>query len=161
MEARYESSIPWSPERPDILVVCCSDGRFHAQVFDFIHERVSDRSDLYVVAGGPVVIDPWASSFDEARAFDSSLRLFEQFHDLQQACLIAHEGCAYYRERHPGTDVAALESRQVRDLRRGAELLRERFPRLSVQLVYARLVAGHVRFEVVPSGPSLETHVLT
>lgn len=149
MHHTFDATEPWNPKRPQVLVVCCSDGRFHAPIVEFIRERVCDRADLVALPGGPAVMDPWNSSFDEARVFDSALHLFLGAHDLSQACLIAHQGCAYYLEKHPGLDPAAMEERQKRDLQRGAQLLREKAPHLVPSLRFARIVDGHVRFEVV------------
>jgi hypothetical protein len=153
----YVSRVARDPERPQTLVVCCSDGRFHAPIADFVDHLVSDRADLLALPGGPAVLDPWNSSFDEARVFEQSLRLFLAHHDLRHACLIAHDGCSYYREKHPGLSARELLERQVADLRRGAALLRERAPGLAVRLVLARLGEGRVRFEGIDPEPPSDT----
>lgn len=149
MKDEFVATDDWNPKRPQVLVVCCSDGRFHAPILEFVRDEVCDRPDLLAVPGGPVILDPWASSFDEARVFESSLKLFLDAHDLRQAWLIAHDGCAYYGLKHPGMDARQFEEVQKRDLRRGAEILGERAPHLEVHLRYARLVGGRVRFEEV------------
>jgi hypothetical protein len=148
-EGPFVSRVPWNPDRPRVLVVCCSDGRFHGPIADFVDHEVSDRADLVALPGGPAVVDPWNSSFDEARVFQASLALFEAHHDLGEAWLIAHEGCSYYRLRHPAASPAELEARQVADLRRASHLLRERASKLEVRLVYARVVDGRVAFTTV------------
>lgn len=149
MKEPFVSNVPWSAERPRVLVVCCSDGRFHAPITDFVDHEVSDRADLVALPGGPAVVDPWNSSFDEARVFSSSLALFEAHHELCEAWLIAHEGCSYYRLRHPTATSVELESRQIADLRRASHLLRERASKLDVRLVFVRVVAGRVTFTTV------------
>jgi hypothetical protein len=145
----FVSNVPWSADRPRVLVVCCSDGRFHGPITDFVDHEVSDRADLVALPGGPAVVDPWNSSFDEARVFASSLALFEAHHELREAWLLAHEGCSYYRLRHPTATPAELEARQIADLRRAATLLRERASRLDVRLVFVRVVADRVTFTTV------------
>lgn len=157
MSEPFVAREPWDPTRPQVLVICCSDGRFHASIVEFVDHAVSDRADMVAVPGGPAILDPWNSSFDEARVFESALRLFLEHHDLKQAWLIAHENCSYYRLKHPGLDKLGLEQRQRQDLRRGAEILRERAARLEPRLRYARLVDGRVRFEAVDPGPSTDT----
>jgi hypothetical protein len=149
MKQPFVATEPFNPKRPTVLVVCCSDGRFHAPILEFVNFKVCDRPDLLAVPGGPVILDPWASSFDEARVFDQALQLFLDAHDLRQAWLIAHDGCAYYAGKHPGLKGQAFEDVQKRDLRRGAQILAERAPHLEVHLRFARLVEGRVRFEVV------------
>ena len=152
MKDHFVSRVPFSADRPRVLVVCCSDGRFHAPIADFVEHEVSDRADLIALPGGPAVVDPWNSSFDESRVFQSSLALFEAHHDLHEAWLLAHEGCSYYRLRHPTATAAELEARQVADLRRASHMLRERASKLDVRLVFVRVEAGRVTFTTVPNG---------
>lgn len=149
MKDQFVSSVPWNADRPSVLVVCCSDGRFHAPIFDFVDHEVSDRADLLVLPGGPAVIDPWSSSFDEARVFHASLNLFEEHHDLHEVWLIAHQACAYYKVKHPGSRPDELEARQIADLRRASRVVHERNPRLDVRLVFARIHEGRIVFATV------------
>jgi hypothetical protein len=82
MTSAYQAPTPWSPGRPETLVVCCSDGRWHAQVEEFVRAEVSHRPDLYAVPGGPAVVDPWNSTFDEARVFEQLMRTARQYQGL-------------------------------------------------------------------------------
>src|SRR5262245_16342600 len=84
------SSHKWNGERPRALVVCCSDGRWHAQVEEFIQTCVSDRPDLYVVPGGPAGLSSWSSSFNEVDAATKSFRFLAEQHQLKSVWLIAH-----------------------------------------------------------------------
>jgi hypothetical protein len=161
MQDAFVATEPWNPKRPQVLVVCCSDGRFHAPIVEFIGREVCDRADLVALPGGPAVIDPWNSSFDEARVFDSTLHLFLAAHDLRQTCLIAHQGCAYYLQKHPGLSPEAMEARQKLDLRRAAEILREKAAHLVPSLRFARIVDGRVRFEIVDLESSNEAMSLS
>jgi len=119
MSTLYRAVTPWIPDRPQTLVVCCSDGRWHAQMSEFVRSEVSDRADLYAVPGGPAVLDAWNSSFDEARVFQQSMRLFAEYHEISGIWLIAHEGCAWYKLKHPHLETQAILDRQTADLRRG------------------------------------------
>lgn len=145
--APYMSTRPWSTERPQTLLVCCSDGRYHPHLEEFALKRVSERPDVFALPGGPAAVDAWTSSFDHARVFSESFDLLEASHDLQSIWLVAHEGCSYYRRKHPGLDAAALTRRQREDLVKARVLLRERRPGLAVHLVYARVAAGRVHFD--------------
>lgn len=42
----YASAKPWSTERPQTLLVCCSDGRYHPHLEEFALKRVSERPGL-------------------------------------------------------------------------------------------------------------------
>ena len=145
----YRASARWSAERPETLVVCCSDGRYHAQIEEFVRHEVGERADLVAVPGGPAVVDPWTSSFDEARVFDQAMQLFVAAHDLHAVWLIAHHGCAYYATKHPGRDVAALKELQIADLERARALVRSAHPMFAVRCVFAALEGDEVVFEPI------------
>jgi hypothetical protein len=133
----FVAPTPWSAERPKALVVCCSDGRWHAQMMEFVRAEVCSRADLYAVPGGPAVLDPWNSTFDEARAFEEGMRLFVKHHLLESVWLIAHEGCAFYREKHPHYDPAGLRRRQIEDLARARKMVLGRHAEMDVRLIFA------------------------
>ena len=150
--APYASTQSWSTERPQTLLVCCSDGRYHPHLEEFALKRVSERPDLIALPGGPAAVDAWTSSFDHARVFAESFDLLLASHDLQSIWLVAHEGCSYYRRKHPGLDAAGLTRRQRDDLVKARALLRERRPALAVHLVYARVSGGRVLFDELDAG---------
>lgn len=145
----YRSRAVWSPERPETLVVCCSDGRWHAPITEFVDHEVSDRADMYAVPGGPAAFDPWNSSFEESRVLYRAFHLFEERHDLRSVWLIQHAGCAYYRVKHPGQSDAWILDRQVRDLRRAAQCVRGRNSRLEVRALMATLHGSHALFTTI------------
>lgn len=147
----FRSQTRWSSARPQSLVVCCSDGRFHAQMNDFVRDRAGERSDLVAVPGGPIVVDPWTSSFDEARVFGDTLRFFVEHHDLRDVWLIAHEGCAYYRKKHPHLDAQAIRGLQERDLFAAMRTVAHGHPHYVVHSVFAALEADEVVFHVLAS----------
>ena len=147
MTRPFVAKTPWSAERPDTLVVCCSDGRWHAPIIEFVHSEACQRADLYAVPGGPAVLDGWNSTFDEARAFGEGMRLFSKYHDLEHVWLIAHEGCAFYLEKHAHLDAEAIRRRQIEDLARARALLLERHSQFDVRLIYASRKEDTVRFE--------------
>jgi hypothetical protein len=153
MSDSYRAVTPWSPARPETLVVCCSDGRWHAQMTEFVHAEVSDRADLYCVPGGPAVLDPWNSTFDEARVFEQSMRLFAEHHAISGIWLIAHQGCAWYKLKHSYLDAPAIVKRQVSDMRRGKQILLERHPTYDVRLILAELDGQEVVFRDCTRSP--------
>jgi hypothetical protein len=145
----FRASAPWSPDRPQTLVVCCSDGRFHAQLEEFVRHEVSERADLVALPGGPAVVDPWTSSFDESRVFDQAMRLFAAAHDLRAVWLIAHQGCAYYGVKHPGATSEALKAAQLADLAVARARILAAHPDHDVRCVFAALHGSAVVFEDV------------
>lgn len=147
--APFQARERWLPDRPETLVVCCSDGRFHAQLEEFVRHEVSERADMFAVPGGPACVDPWTSSFDEARVFDQSMRLFSEAHDLHSVWLIAHQGCAYYALKHPGHGADVLRAQQVKDLRAARAKIAAAHPRYAVRCIFASVADGIVAFQDV------------
>lgn len=155
MTNSYRCAQPWTSERPETLVVCCSDGRFHAQVEEFVRHEVSERPDLLALPGGPAVVDPWTSSFDEARVFDQAMRLFAEAHDLHAVWLIAHDGCAYYKLKHPQSSPAELRALQERDLHGARAAILLRHPGYEVRCVFAAREREVVVFETLATAGGL------
>ena len=146
---RFVASDPWSPQRPETLVVCCSDGRWHAQIEEFVREEVSERADLYAVPGGPAGFDLWSSSFDEAKVAEKALRFLAEQHELESIWLIAHQDCAHYRAKYGPLDETYIYRRQVEDMARVSESIHRWYPRLFVRKVYASLERDHVLFTIL------------
>src|SRR5687768_2076034 len=124
----FSAATPWSPQRPGALVVCCSDGRWHAQVQEFIRTFVDDRPDLYVVPGGPAGLSAWSSSIDEAHVAEKSFRFLAEQHQLETVWLIAHADCAYYRTKYQPHAAEFIMRRQWEDMKRAAEIIGRWYP---------------------------------
>jgi carbonic anhydrase len=142
----YAATTPWRDERPGALVVCCSDGRWHAQVEEFIRTFVSDRPDLYVVPGGPAGLSVWSSSFDEAHVAEKSFRFLAEQHQLKSVWLIAHSDCAYYRTKYHPHDETFIMRRQAEDLKRAADTISRWYPQIAVHQIYAGRDGNRVLF---------------
>jgi carbonic anhydrase len=89
---------PWSPSRPETLVICCSDGRWHAQLEEFVRAEISDRADMYAIPGGPATFNQ--RNADGNQVAQDALRFLVQEHKLDSIWLIAHQNCAFYRHRY-------------------------------------------------------------
>jgi hypothetical protein len=144
--ARFVAEEPWVATRPNTLVVFCSDGRWHAQVEEFVRDQISDRADSYVVPGGPAGFNLWSSSFDEARVAEKSFRFLADHHDLESVWLIAHQQCAYYRVKYGPLDEPYMYRRQHEDMERVSEQICRWYPKLVIRQAYAALEDGRVVF---------------
>ena len=85
-------------------------------------------------------------TFQEARALEDSLRFLMRVHDLRTVVLIAHEGCAYYRERL-GVPDSALLAEQRQDLEKAGRAVRRFQDALRVDSFLARRSGVRIRFE--------------
>ena len=123
----------WSPARPNVLVVACSDGRLQEATDAFLNQRLDiHRYDRFYVPGGAGALAP--SGHDFARAFQMrrECRYLIELHRVGRVVLLMHgpaisgpaeAACADYRRKMPRASIEQLREQQSRDAR---ELLRQR-----------------------------------
>lgn len=138
-------AVAFRADHPKALAMYCSDGRFTRAVEGLFTELGHERLDTMTLPGGPALLTLSALPSDRDSASRAS-RFLIQGHALSHVVLIAHEGCGYYRARHPTRAAEALRELQVGDLARAATVLRLEHPALDVQAFYARVVEGRIRF---------------
>jgi hypothetical protein len=148
----FVASEAWRPARPESLVVCCSDGRWHEQVEEFIRAQVSERADVYAVPGGAASFYWWNSSFEESHVLEKAFRFLAEHHQIRFVWLIAHEDCAYYKAQCGYLDADQLRQRQEEDLERACTIITGWFPQLLVRKVYASRNDDCIVFTVLPAG---------
>lgn len=141
IEQAYVTELPWVPERPETVVITCVDGRWygHFQEFARVHLHAGPCTDFMAVPGG---IEPMTLADDVPKDFNFFRRRLEALvdaHGTRRIIVIAHQDCAWYRERMGGASAEAMRARQVSDMRRGASWLRSRFEGIVVQPFFARL----------------------
>ncbi len=146
---RFVAERPWSDDRPETLVVCCSDGRWHGQVEEFVRGQVSERADMYALPGGPAGFNLWSSSFDEAKVAERAFRFLAEHHELESVWLLAHQDCAYYRARYHPLDEQFVLRRQLEDLARAKDLISQWSPNLLVRRVFVARENGRVVFTTI------------
>lgn len=136
----------WNPERPKTLVICCSDGRWHAQVEDFLEAKAAKRADMCVLPGGPAAFSLWGAGFDESHTLEKNFKFLAKHHDLQSVWLIAHQGCAYYSTKYPYRDAKQMLERQLEDLEAARKTIERWQSGLAIYKVFAALEGECVRF---------------
>jgi hypothetical protein len=152
----FESTHPWDSERPETLVISCVDGRWRPFIQEFLADflRVSPHTDFMAVPGG---IEPLTLVDLIPKDFNFFRRRIESLieaHGTRRIICIAHQDCAWYRERKIGPITLDLQERQLRDLRRASAWMREAFPSIRVDTYFARRLdasdgTGKVVFEAV------------
>jgi hypothetical protein len=141
---------PWNPERPETLVVCCSDGRWHAQVEEFILRQISARADMYAVPGGPAGFSLWTSIFEEGKGLERAFHFLAAHHNLKSTWLIAHQNCAYYSIKYSGThDENAIRKRQLEDLEYARKTIIRWRSEMIIKKVYVHRDESRVIFSIV------------
>ena len=133
--AVYESALPWDPDRPNTAIISCVDGRWFRHFEDFAraHLKAGSRTDYLAVPGG---IEPM-TLFDlvpkDFNFFRRRLEALIEAHGTRRIVAIAHQDCAWYMGSNLFRFMVDLLERQVNDLRRVAERLREAFPEMAVE----------------------------
>ena len=150
----YESSLPWDPERPDLTIITCVDGRWynHFQEFARVHLKAGPRTDFLAVPGG---IEPM-TLFDlvpkDFNFFKRRLEALVDSHGTSRIVAIAHQDCAWYKTRKIGPWTIDMKEGQLKDLRHAAAHLREMFQGVTVEVYFAEHSAtdpNKVVFEAV------------
>ena len=137
----YESKIPWDRGRPDTVIISCVDGRWRAQIQDFTvnHLKADLHADFLAVPGG---IEP-LTLFDlvpkDFNFFRRRLESLIEAHGTKRIVAIAHQDCAWYKQRKFLGFKIDLRERQIGDLLRVAARLKEAFPNMTIETYYARL----------------------
>jgi len=145
--AIYESPPPYEQERIHAAAVYCSDGRVGEQIDDFLHHGLHlPRYDRVAVPGGPACLAGNLVTFQEARGVEDAIRFLIRVHDLHEVVLIAHEGCAYYRERL-GVSDASLLAEQRQDLEKAIRAVHRFQDGLRVEAFLARTAGSRIRFQ--------------
>ena len=141
IEQAYVTELPWSPERPETVVITCVDGRWyrHFQEFAREHLKAGPCTDFMAVPGG---IEPMTLADDVPKDFNFFRRRLEALvdaHGTRRIVVIAHQDCAWYRMRMGAASAEAMRSKQIADMHRAASWLRVRFAGVVVQPFFARL----------------------
>ncbi len=145
----YVSSQPYEEARIHAAALYCSDGRIGEQIDEFLHQGLRlPRYDRLVCPGGPVALSGRFLAQWEARGVEPQLRFLMRAHGLERLVLIAHVGCAYYRDLL-GLRAGDAEREQRVDLERAAALVRRIDGALAVDAYLARLVGDDLAFERV------------
>jgi hypothetical protein len=125
----------------DTLAIHCGDYRFQQAFHEFLTAtlKLGDAYDLMVLPGGPLSLTHQLSHSEDTRSARKWSRFFVENHGIKRVVLIQHQDCGWYQSMSPKLrDPAALRSRQEQDLKLAAEVLKETFPDLRVDLYLAQ-----------------------
>lgn len=143
----YESPTPYEQARIHAAAIYCSDGRVGEQIDEFLHQGLGlPRYDRLAVPGGPACLSGSLATFLEGRAVEDALRFLIRVHDLHQVVLIAHDSCAFYRDRL-GVPETLVTKEQRQDLEKAARAVRRLHDGLGVNGFLAHTAGTRIRFE--------------
>jgi len=122
----FRCSRAWSPDRPRILVIACSDGRLQEEVDEFLHRHLHVvRYDRLLLPGGPGALAYSGGELGRAAEHRRECRFLVRVHRIERIVLLFHgptdEGldeaiCADYLRKFPGITPDEVRTRQETDL---------------------------------------------
>jgi hypothetical protein len=119
----FESAYPFDERRVGAAAIYCSDGRFGDQMDEFLHLGLGlPRYDRVAVPGGCACLAGHTCAYYERSALERQVRFLIEEHKLRRVVLIAHDGCAFYKEIWTG--MRTVEQIQASDLAKAAECVR-------------------------------------
>jgi len=142
----YASRAPFDERRVGAAAVYCSDGRFGEQLDEFLHEGLGlPRYDRVAIPGGAACLAGHSGAYHAKHALERQLEFLIREHALSRVVLIAHEGCAFYRDLWLG--LRTMQEQQAVDLEKAAAHIRASTPDVAIDLYFARKMNGSVAFE--------------
>lgn len=155
MKPAFVSRHPFEAERIAAAAVYCSDGRWGEQMDEFLHVALElPRYDRVAIPGGAACLAGHVNGFHEKTSLERQLAFLIREHGLKRIVLIAHEGCAYYKDVWTGGQ--SVIAQQAEDLKRAAEQIRLWNSDVEVTAYFARKLDGRVGFERWPSAKFAE-----
>jgi hypothetical protein len=146
VDPEYESQVAFDAERVGAAAIYCSDGRWGIQMDEFLQEGLGlPRYDRLAVPGGAACLAGHVLAYEERAALERQLAFLIKEHGLRRIVLIAHEGCAYYKDVWIGG--LTLAQAQEADLKRAADHIRARSVGVTTEAYFARVVEGRVVFQ--------------
>ena len=131
-------------EYPTALTFHCSDGRFTEAVEWLMRRERVQRYDIVAMPGGPALLDMAGATILEAEASRAGVTFLIQGHSIQQAFLIAHAGCGFYKKRLAGRSPEKVLERQVLDLQVAAAWMRRAHPTVQAHAFMAWIESEEV-----------------
>jgi hypothetical protein len=148
-EPLFVSSHPFGEERIHAASIYCSDGRYGMQMDEFLQTHLAlPRYDRLAVPGGAACLSSSLSVFWESHSAEQQVDFLCRVHGLERIILIAHEGCAFYRDwlKVPADKVMERQRADLVEARARIHRLR---PACGVEAYLARRQGAEVRFDPV------------
>jgi len=123
----FVTSEQWSVDRPDVMVVACSDGRLQFSIDHFLNAQLNVKHyDRMFMPGGSGALVAGGCEFLRAEHYRRDLYFLLEAHGTDDLILLAHgaaEGgppeatCAHYRRLMPYASLEEVRNQQIVDIR--------------------------------------------
>ncbi|MFA6098234.1 MAG: carbonic anhydrase [Patescibacteria group bacterium] len=134
------------------LVLHCIDFRFHTAIRDFLVSLgLKNNYDLVSLAGAAKgLADKDAAS---TQLILKQIEISEKLHGISEVYLMHHLDCGAYGGHAAFPDLQAERARQIQDMRSARKIILDKFSKLEVKNVLARIQPGpqgdQIDFEMV------------
>lgn len=116
----------WTPARPNVMVVACSDGRLQEATDAFLVSqfKVTRYDRLYVPGGGGALAPSGGADTARAQQMCAECKYLVDLHAVRRVILLFHgpsasgrieAACADYRRKLPWANLAELRAQQETD----------------------------------------------
>jgi hypothetical protein len=147
----FTSKHAFEARRIAAAAVYCSDGRFGEQMDEFLHVSLElPRYDRVAIPGGAACLAGHVKGFHDRNSLEPQLKFLIREHGLKKVVLIAHDGCAFYKDMWTG--IHSTVEQQADDLKRAADVIRQWNTGVEISAYFARKVDGRVAFEQWAAG---------
>jgi len=149
----FETHHLWTPERPHILVVACSDGRLQQATDEFLQDGLHiDTYDRLYLPGGPGALATGGMEFTRVERARHELRFLVEAHQIERLIFVFHGPtlaggpedalCADYVRNQGHRRAASIRALQMRD---AIEVLKEfATPKVATAAFYCEVASDYV-----------------
>ena len=165
LEPPFVSAHLWEKNRPRIMIIACSDGRYQQSLDDFLNHHLGiTHYDRLYAPGGPGALAPSTFSYFRGEQFRQESAFLIDAHGLEEIIFIfhgpvEHEGpheatCADYRRKMHSARTAEINRQQEVDLQEAVKAVIKANKDLRMRAFRAEVRADmHVQFvpmKIVP-----------
>ena len=147
----FVTSQQWSVERPDVLVVACSDGRLQFSIDHFLNAELGVKHyDRMYMPGGSGALIPGGCEFIRADHYRRDLYFLLHAHGTDDLILLSHGAaedgppeatCAHYRRLMPNADLETVRKQQIEDVREFLRSAQTELSKVRVRAFRAEVLA--------------------
>jgi len=162
----FVTSQQWSVDRPDVMVVACSDGRLQFSIDHFLNAQLNVKHyDRMFMPGGSGALVAGGCEFLRAEHYRRDLYFLLEAHGTDDLILLAHGAaddgppeatCAHYRRLMPYASLEEIRTQQVVDIREFLKSAHTQLSKVRVRAFRAEVMADlTVRYVEVDKESSL------
>ena len=160
LERPFVSTHLWQRDRPRILIIACSDGRYQQSLDEFLtyHLHITHYDRLYA-PGGPGALASSALSYFRGEHFRQEAAFLVDVHELEEIIFIFHgpmdkQGptaatCADYQRKRQGASTQEIYKQQEADLQEAVRAVMKANKNIQV-IAFRAEVRADMRVQFVP-----------